>query len=254
MLAERQRLDEKINSLKSQIKNFPNGKLICARNGKHYKWYQSDLHNKTYIPKKNRQLAEKLAAKKYSLLLLEELENEKAAIEFYLRHHRKKEGESEKLLISSSEYRKLLEPHFKPISQELFEWANASYETNPLYPEQLIHKGVSGKYLRSKSEVMIDMFLYTNQIPYRYEAPLVLGTTTLYPDFTIRHPQTGQYFYWEHFGMLDNPQYAQKAFSKMQLYTSHNIIPTFQLITTYETKACPLSSEEIEKNILHYFM
>ena len=253
-MAEHQRLDEKINSLKSQIKNFPNGKLICARNGKHYKWYQSDLHNKTYIPKKNRQLAEKLAAKKYSLLLLEELENEKTAIEFYLRHHHKKTGETEKLLISSPEYRKLLEPHFKPLSQELTEWTKELHETNPLHPEQLIHKGVSGKYLRSKSEVMIDMFLYTNKIPYRYEAPLILGGTTIYPDFTIRHPKTGEYIYFEHFGKMDDPKYARKAFKKLEVYQEHGIIPGKNLIMTFETEQNPLSVAMVEKIIEYYFI
>lgn len=254
MLEEHKRLDEKIKSLKNQIKRFPEGKLICARNGKHYKWYQSNLHTKTYIPKKKRQLAEKLAAKKYSMLLLEELESEKNAIEFYLRHHNRKFGIAEKLLTTSSEYQMLLATHFKPLSQELADWSNSSYETNPLHPEQLIYKGTSGKLLRSKSEVMIDMLLYTNNIPFRYEAPLVLGETTIYPDFTIRHPQTGEFFYWEHFGMMDNATYCKSVFAKMQLYAMHGIVPQIHLITTYETKTAPLNTDIIEKMIGHYFL
>lgn len=128
------------------------------------------------------------------------------------------------------------------------------YEHNTKYKEQLIHKTSSGNLVRSKSEAMIDMFLYMNRIPFRYECALQLGDTTLYPDFTIRHPQTGELYYWEHFGRMDDPFYYKNVFSKLHLYTSHGIIPSIHLITTYETKENPLSSEIIEKIIEHYFI
>ncbi len=130
---------------------------------------------------------------------------------------------------------------------------NAPYEQNPKHPEQLIHKTASGKLVRSKSEAMIDLYLYTKQIPYRYECSLQLGETTLYPDFTILHPHTGEIIYWEHFGMMDEPFYYQKVFPKLQLYTAYGIVPSIRLITTYETRTNPLSSEVIEKIIEHYF-
>jgi len=130
----------------------------------------------------------------------------------------------------------------------------ASFDKNPIRPEQLIHKGVSGNFLRSKSEAIIDMFLYYNQLPYRYEAALTLDKSTIYPDFTIRHPKTGAIIYWEHFGLMDDPSYCRKALSKLSLYTSHGIIPSINLITTYETKSNPLSSDMIEKIVKHYFL
>lgn len=83
---------------------------------------------------------------------------------------------------------------------------------------------------------------------------LQLGDSIVYPDFTIKHIATGDIYYWEHFGMMDNTKYAQNACSKLQLYTSNGIIPTIHLITTYETKEHPLSSEDIEKIIEHYFL
>ena len=53
--------------------------------------------------------------------------------------------------------------------------------------------------------------------------------------------------------MMDEKHYYQNAFSKLQLYTSYGFIPTINLITTYETKDSPLSSEMIEKTIDFYF-
>lgn len=248
MLSESKRLDEQIKSLESTISEFPAGKIFCTRNGSRYKWYRSDGHNQIYIPKKNRQLAEQLAAKKYLSLLSEDLLHEKNAIDFYLRHHRSTPSQAEHMLTNMPEYQELLSPFFQPLSQDLYDWMKSTYPQNPKYPEQLTHKTSSGNLVRSKSEALIDMVLYINKIPFRYECALQLGETILYPDFTIRHPVTGQTYYWEHFGKMDDPSYSKNAFSKLQLYTSHGIIPTIQLITTYETLNTPLSSDSIEKN------
>lgn len=232
---------------------MPPGKLICVQNGKYFKWFQSDGHIKTYIPKENRQLAEKLAIKKYLSLQLEDLENEKRATEFYLRHSRL-QGKAERLLSETSEFKNLISPYFQSISEEISNWKNEEYEHNIMYPEQLIHTSGSGNKVRSKSEFMIDMYLYMNKIPFRYESALRLGETTIYPDFTIRHPETGEFYYWEHFGLMDNLNYTKNAYSKLQLYANHGIIPTINLITTYETREHPLTYETIEKVVHNYFL
>ena len=255
MESECRRLEKKVNELQNKLTELPEGKLICARNGgDYYKWYQSDGHNKVYIPRKNRELAEQLAAKKYFSVLIQDLSNEKKAIQQYLKRHENKASNAEKLLMEESEIKNLLTSHFTTISQELSEWTKLPYENNKKYPEQLIYKSVSGKFVRSKSEMIIDMYLHINEIPFRYEAALELGTSIIYPDFTIRHPKTGEVYYWEHFGMMDSPNYAKNAGSKIQLYLSQGIIPSIRLITTYETKEKPLDSDEVQKIIEKYFL
>lgn len=195
-----------------------------------------------------------MAIKKYLSFVLEDLLQEKTAIGFYLRHARNNSGKAEKLLADTPGYQELLSPYFLPKSQELSNWMKSPYKQNMKYSEQLIHKTSSGKKVRSKSEAMIDWFLHTNGIPFRYECALDFGNITIFPDFTIRHPKTGEFYYWEHFGLMDDLAYAQNSCSKLQLYVSHGIIPSINLITTYETKENPLSSEVIEKIILHYFL
>ena len=148
----------------------------------------------------------------------------------------------------------MLAPHFTPLSQELSDWSHASYERNQNHSEHLLHKSNSGNFLRSKSEAIIDMLLYMHRIPFRYECALYLGNITIFPDFTIRHPQTGNFYYWEHFGLMDNSNYAQKTYSKLQLYNSHGIIPSIQLITTFETMEKPIDVDSISKIIEHYFL
>lgn len=246
-------LDQKIREIENKLVDYPDGKLVCTKNRAKYKWYQSDGKNLTYIPRKNRLLAEMLASKKYLSALLADLYGEQKAIHAYLKHCNPQSGKSNAILNTPSEYQSLLSAHFA-IPSTTDEWLSAPFLCNSNYPEQLIHRSLSGNVLRSKSEVIIDLSLFTNHIPFRYECALTLGDLTFFPDFTIKHPKTGEIFYWEHFGMMDNATYAKNAYSKLQCYTSNGIVPSINLITTYETKSNPLSSELVEHIIDHYFL
>lgn len=252
MCLERQRLDKQIKSLHSQIKKLPEGNFFCTRNGSRYKWYHSIKGNQKYIPKSERKLAEALVAKKYLTSVYEELINEKEAIDLYLQHHAP--SKSDKMFTDMPEYQKLLSPYFKPLSQELEEWMNSPYKQSEKYSENLIHKTTSGNRLRSKSEAMIQMILKKYHIPFRYECALQVGDTIFYPDFTIRHPRTGEEYYWENFGKMDDEKYARNTGGKLQMYIANGITPGVKLITTYETKNKPLTTETIENLISEYFL
>lgn len=206
-----------------------------------------------YIPKQNYHLVEKLCVKKYLTSLLQDLSDEINAIDSYLSASKKKKNLSNQLLTKNSEYKKLLSPYFRPISEELAQWMYADYDKNKNYPNQLIHHTPSGNFVRSKSEAMIHMLLTSHNIPFRYECALILGQSKIYPDFTIRHPKTGVIFYWEHFGLLDKSSYRQNMLSKLDQYTSNGIYPSIHLITTYETQDHPLTSATVEKIIQQYF-
>lgn len=229
---------------------MPEGKLICCKDC----WYQSDGHKKIYIKKKDKELAEKLAIKKYLSALLEDLEKEKSATDMYLRHCPRSHENLDALFAGSSEVLNLLSPYFSPLSKELDHWMNSQYKHNLKHPEHLTQKVGSNEFVRSKSEAMIAKVLKQYKIPYRYESQLILDDVELYPDFTIRHPKTGEYFYWEHFGLLDKPEYVKTMHTKMQLYTANNIMPSIKLITTYETKEKPLTFEMVELLVKYYFL
>ncbi len=254
MLAESKRLEAEINSLRLQLSELPEGNILCIPNGKYSKWFLDTGQKRIYIPKENRILAENLCAKKYYLLLIHDLECEKKAIDLYLKQHSKNNFRSNSFLNTPSEYQKLLSSFFIPNEDTILNWMNAPFEQNPKHPDQLIHKTLSGKLVRSKSEAIIDTLLYVNQIPFRYECALHLGKHTIYPDFTILHPKTNKIFYWEHFGLMDDPNYCKSYHSKLQLYTSNKIIPSINLITTYETKENPLDPNYVKQQIENYFL
>ena len=108
--------------------------------------------------------------------------------------------------------------------------------------------------MRSKSEAMIIKVLKQHNIPYRYEAKLTLGNTIMYPDFIIRLPKTGEYIYWEHFGLLDKPSYVKDMHFKLQTFTSHGIMPGINLIVTFENQDNPLTFEMIDMMVKYYLL
>ena len=166
--------EQEMRQLESLIKKMPKEDLRCAKNGKNYKWFcikEGDAA--TYLPKRNRKIAEKLALKKYYVSRYEELSHQVKALKYYERQMKKVEGKADDLL-KHEEWRKLLEPMFSVEREDLKIWMEEKYEGGAGYPEHLVYKGSRGKYLRSKSEVIIDMMLYKYGIPFRYEDKLIL--------------------------------------------------------------------------------
>ena len=253
VLAEREQLEAQIKSIGLELKRLPRKHIYCTRNGKFYKWYESNGKTSKYIPKKKREYAEKLARKKYLTYLREELQQEKKAIDKYLSHHNLIGKKSEQLLEVGQPYAELLAPYFRPQSIESNEWMYSPYERNEFHLEKLIYDTSIGIKVRSKSEMLIVMCLHAKKIPFRYECLLRLGDASFYPDFTIKHPVTGEIYYWEHFGMMDLPDYVRNAFAKLKLYADYNIVPGSNLITTFETQTHPLDAEMINMMIEYYF-
>lgn len=250
VLVEHKRLAHQITLIQQELDRMPEGHLLCAKNGEYYKYYQSDGHRQIYIPKSNFDLIQILARKKYLSLQLKECKQKIAALQLYLDAS---ETFSKTSLLHTEPYSSLLSEYYSVTSHALDEWMREDYPANMKYQEQLIHKTVSGHLVRSKSEALIAMVLYNHKIPFRYEASLQLGDATIYPDFTIRHPKTGEYFYWEHFGMMDDSNYSKNTFSKLQYYSCFGIVPSIQLITTYETTKHPLDILLVEKLVEQYF-
>lgn len=110
----------------------------------------------------------------------------------------------------------------------------------------------NGEKVCSKSELMIANALQENGIPYHYERPLHLQTGTIHPDFLCLNKRTHEEFIWEHFGMMDDPDYASKAVVRLKWYKNQNYILGKQLVITFETKNEHLGSGDINQIIKTY--
>lgn len=114
----------------------------------------------------------------------------------------------------------------------------------------------NNEQVRSKSEVIIANALKAAGVPYRYEFPLLVDDDQdicqLHPDFYCLNLRTRQEFAWEHFGMMDDPDYAERATEKLELYAENGFFPGKNLIITMETSAKPLSSKLLKSVIQTY--
>ena len=110
-----------------------------------------------------------------------------------------------------------------------------------------------GEKVRSKSEVIIADTFYLMKIPYRYEYPLQTRNGKLFfPDFTVLNPRTRKEYYFEHFGMMDNPDYASNFAYKIKMYSKEGIFPGENLIFTTETSEEPLDTGILKSIIRRY--
>jgi len=82
---------------------------------------------------------------------------------------------------------------------------------------------------------------------YRYENALILKNgKVVYPDFTVLLPEEKRLVIIEHFGRMDDPQYAMRNMRKLQEYAENGFIPGRDVFFTMETKAQPLTSTQIK--------
>ena len=68
----------------------------------------------------------------------------------------------------------------------------------------------------------------------------------VFPDFKLLNKRTRKTIYWEHFGMMDDPDYLDTAIQKIQRYARSGIFLGDTLIVTFETSRRPLSTKDIE--------
>ena len=119
----------------------------------------------------------------------------------------------------------------------------------------LIHKTRRGDSVRSKSEVIIADLLYSKGIDYQYEAPFIGNDgSRRYPDFTFEDAELGLQVYWEHLGLMQQPDYRRRWEAKLAWYRAQDVLPHSEgggsggtLIITQDDANGGIQSNEIER-------
>lgn len=114
------------------------------------------------------------------------------------------------------------------------------------YPERLIHRSKSGKWVRSKSELVVARALDDLGLEYEYEKKLTDTKHPKYgylPDFTIFYK--GEVYYWEHLGMLDQTTYKQRWEKKRAWYEKSDYAG--RLIVSKDGAGGSLDEQEIAR-------
>lgn len=259
MKAEKENLLNQIAILETLIRKSPPGNLSIVSSGSREKWYVAEKSdspgrkNRKYLTRKDQKLAEALGRKKYRQAVIRDLEKKTEAIDVWLKSEGDYDSEAEKLLEKSPVLKKIIS-ETAAIPEPVREWMKRDHVVSEYHSENLVIETKKGMYVRSKSEHIIASALEKRSIPYKYEIQLILSGSTVFPDFTIMHPQTNQLFYWEHFGMMDDERYFEKSMIKLRKYISNGYVPGINLIITFETSDKPLSVQLVENLVDYYFI
>jgi hypothetical protein len=133
------------------------------------------------------------------------------------------------------------------------EWENEPFETNTYPFDQEPLRTKKGELVRNRAECLIANTLFDLHIPYRYECAVKLADGgTVYPDFTILHPETLEIFYLEFFGKMDDPSYAVSAFSRIRRYANSPIFP--KLIMIFDHCDAPFNTDTLLNVLKNYFL
>ncbi len=265
---ERKKLLIKLKEEKeTSLKDSPEGSLKIRMNrGKvryfHFMGNSSDVKNDSRISKtgacerylslKEKDFISALAQKAYDTKILNCIEQELKAIERYVNTCPKVMPEDWYKELHS-ERQKMIVPIAPDWERLRADWLSLQYEGKGFderIPEIYTDKG---ERVRSKSELLIANELYRADVAYRYEYPVYIkGFGTIYPDFMILSKKKQKEICWEHFGRMDDPEYAQKAIQKIAAYEENGYVIGENLVVTFETKQTILTTRKIQTVIERY--
>lgn len=260
LLREEKELREQIEFLKKRINTYPEGSLEVSFSHGRPQYYlrkrvdQSKRAKRIYIKKKEEAYAQALAQRDYDKYLLGELTQRLEAIQKVIDVYRNTNPENIADGFSKGK-QKLLNLLILPDELYVKKWQEEEYVGKKFEEGSVDFFTARGERVRSKSEKIIADTLDRYKIPYKYECPLVLaGNVTVYPDFKVLNVRERKEYIWDHFGMMDNENYASNVVMKMQSYFNNGLFLADPLIITMETSKNPLNTRSIEKIIHKYLM
>lgn len=143
--------------------------------------------------------------------------------------------------------KEFVEPFEIPLKKAIDEFESEEYSPLDTRSGNYLIKTEEGIMVRSKAEMIINDSLLKSHIPHKYEKPIKIGNGTLRPDFTILNRNTGKQFIWEHFGLMDNPQYVERFLKKLKTYEEAGYYLYDGLIATFSGK--DFSEREFETEV-----
>ena len=241
-----------------RLKDAPEGKIRISKSQGCVQYYHltqtAPSKQGIYIPKAEKELAEALIQKAYDEKVIRYTDEVTPLIKKLLKVY-----DDEKLenifLTLHTERQKSVKPVELTYEQELAAWIRQEYSGKGFKEDAPVIMTNGGVRVRSKSEKIMGDYFESIGVAYKYECPLQLKPLGIvYPDFTFFSPKKKAIIYWEHAGMMDNPEYAQKAVQKIELYEMNGIYPGENLILTFETGSTPINSKVVKKMTERYLI
>lgn len=252
-------MENVMNRLINELNTLPEGSLrVDKMKGRVvFRQYISEEKDKytngKYIPVSERNIALQLAQKEYDIKALKWLERTKKSIDQLIKSY--DQNNLEIIYNNLGDIKKeMVAPIICPDDEYIKWWRKNKKTEENTFENNANFYTENGEHVRSKSEkILADKFMIEG-IPYVYEPNLILRNgIRVFPDFAVLNVRTRQEYYLEHFGMMDDPDYAKKAVRKIEMYSHNDYLIGKNLLCTFETSDSGLGRDVIEKIIREYF-
>lgn len=254
-------LEEALKAKQFAVRKNPSGLVRIVRRGKSLLFYKrsspSDAQG-TYMPRSQEKLVRALIQNDYDKRTIPAIEAEIKELKDFLKAYKEKCCDTVYQKLASTR-REVVTPLTLDDKQYATAWLKVEYRHKKIPEDAPQLYTENNEQVRSKSEVIIANALKAAGVPYRYEFPLLVDRNSADADFCQFHPdfyclnlRTRKEFAWEHFGMMDDPDYAERATEKLELYAENGFFPGKNLIITMETSDKPLSSKLLKSVIQTY--
>ncbi len=244
---------EKIVEAKTKsLEAAPEGRLRTSNHRGKTQYFhrrKPNDRNGIYLQEEKTNLAAALAQKDYDERILNAAENEIQAIHNYFKKVPEKTVESIYPELPEARQR-LVTPIIEPDEIFIKQWlaqphgfASSQNSRPHVYNDQ-------GIISDSKSELLISQQFDKHKLVYLPHFSLLLkGYGQVIADFKILNKRTRKEYYWEHLGLMDNPQYKAHNIPKINAYILNGYIPGRNLILTYECENSFLDLRVVDKLI-----
>lgn len=250
-------INQLIPAAEKAMEKAPEGSLILSHSrGKAQYYHKKDGQQGkgTYLSKENKKLIMALAQKGYEEIFLNTLKKQKNQIMRIMKTL--PDVDPVEIYTHLPKGRKeLVKSHVLTDEQYIEKWQRVRFVGKTFSADAPVILTERGERVRSKSEKILADKFYAMGIPYRYECPVkVKGYGIVYPDFTLLNVHKRKEYYFEHFGMMDNPEYCQKAILKLEDYAKNGIYPGKNLLLTFETLQSPLNMVVVERILKEFIL
>lgn len=256
---------EELDALEKRVleslRNAPTGRLRSEMaKGKYPQYYviieeeRQKYPKGRYLRKSEIGIARAYAQKEYDELILTEIRKRKRQLSGMMAFEEcSKVRDVYGKMSTAKQY--LVTPYFLPDSDYVEKWIHSRIKMENSFPILNAFITEKGEKVRSKSEKIIADRFYLREIPYKYEAGLVIGQrSVVYPDFTLLNRRTREEFYLEHFGMMDNQEYCKNALEKIDKYQQNGIYVGEKLLLSFESGLKNLNLQQIDLFIEKYLL
>lgn len=256
---EQQELAIIIRNARKRLQGAPEGNIRIVRRKNRTEYYyktgeKGAKKNGTYIKNSERDLVQRIIQKQYDESVIAYAEERMQSIKRFIKAYGKTNLGRVFQKLNSDRKAFVANPILSD-EEYIKQWECTPYEGNTNYEIKGEIVTEKGEYVRSKSEKIIADKLYMLGIPYRYECPLVMDNGVIvYPDFTILKVDTREEVYLEHFGMMNDLRYVERAMHKLDMYARNGIYIGVNLWLTFETQDNPLNTRGLDEMLKQIFV